>query len=72
MFPKRLSLPPSNMPWQSLPPLIIVCLGVAGIGALPYGLHKLAYGKKREVGWDDWDHKMQQRDTRLEERAKQG
>ena len=57
------------MPWQSLPPLAIITVAVAGMGALQTGVHYLAHGEKRRTGLDEWDHKMIARDKRLKAEA---
>jgi hypothetical protein len=56
--------------WQNAPGLVIIALAIAGIGALPYGVHRLYYGEPRKVGRDRWDFEMDKRDTRLLEMKK--
>ncbi len=55
---------------QNAPAFIIIVLAVAGIGALPYGVHRLYYGEERRVGLDNWDRSMIERDRRLREEFK--
>jgi hypothetical protein len=57
------------MPWQSLPPLAIIVVAIAGMGALQTGVHYLAHGEKRRTGLDEWDHKMIKRDEALKAAA---
>ena len=57
------------MPWQSLPPLVIIAVAVAGMGALQTGVHYLAHGEPRQTGLDEWDHKMLARDKRIRTEA---
>jgi hypothetical protein len=56
--------------WQNAPGLIIIAFAIAGIGALPYGVHRLYYGEPRKVGRDRWDFEMDKRDVRLIEARK--
>lgn len=56
--------------FQNAPGLIIITLAIAGIGALPYGVHRLYYGEARKVGRDRWDFEMDKRDARLAELRK--
>ena len=55
--------------------MLIIAVSIAGVGALPYGVHRLYYGEGRKVGRDRWDFEMDRRDVRLAEwrqvRAKQ-
>ena len=55
---------------QNIPGLAIIAISIAGVGALPYGVHKLYYGESRKVGLDRWDYEMNKRDRRLEELKK--
>jgi len=56
--------------WQNAPGLIIIAVSIAGIGALPYGVHRLYHGEARKVGRDRWDFEMDKRDARLVELRK--
>ena len=49
---------------QNIPAFGIIIVCVAGIGAVPYGVHRLFWGE-RKVGRDDWDYLMDRRDARL-------
>mmetsp|Transcript_32666 Transcript_32666/g.103419 ORF Transcript_32666/g.103419 Transcript_32666/m.103419 type:complete len:84 (-) Transcript_32666:1945-2196(-) len=62
------------MPAQSLPPFLIISLGVAGIGFCQAGVNWLFKANKPNEGpipfrvyhgMDMWDHHMENRDTRL-------
>lgn len=55
----------SNPVLQNIPALAIITLAVAGVGALPYAVHRLYYGEPRKVGRDRWDWEMDKRDERL-------
>jgi hypothetical protein len=52
------------MSWQTVPGMVIIVCAVAGIGFLPYGVHRLFVGE-RKVGLDNWDFLMDKRDQRL-------
>jgi hypothetical protein len=56
--------------WQNAPGLLVIVVSIAGIGALPYGVHKLYYGEARKVGRDRWDFEMDKRDGNLVEMRK--
>jgi hypothetical protein len=56
--------------WQNAPGLLIIAFAIAGIGALPYGVHRVYYGEARKVGRDRWDFEMAKRDFRLTETKK--
>ena len=56
--------------WQNAPGLLVITFAIAGIGALPYGVHRLYYGEARKVGRDRWDFEMDKRDARLMEARK--
>lgn len=53
--------------WQNAPGLIVMVFAIAGIGALPYGVHRVYYGEARKIGRDRWDFEMEKRDFRLAE-----
>ena len=41
------------MPWQSLPPFIIMVGAIAAIGAGQYGVHYLYHGETKKIGRDN-------------------
>ena len=53
---------------QNIPAFTLIILGVAGIGVLPYGVHRLFVGE-RKVGRDQWDFLMDNRDAMLKRNA---
>lgn len=63
----RLSQPLTNMPfpWETVPPLAIICGATALMGALPHGIQKLFYGKPKAVLQDPWDRQLGRRDERV-------
>merc|ERR1712205_50778 len=63
-----------NMPAQSIPPIVHITAGVAGMGALQYGVHWISKPSKATdgpvhfrayQGMDKWDYYMQNRDANL-------
>jgi len=64
------------MPWQSVPPLLII-IGAFNVAAgAMWGIQRIAYGKDREILRDQWKYGLENRDLRIEEYrralAKQG
>eukprot|EP00804_Cyclotella_cryptica_P025088 CCRYP_016560-RA/>CCRYP_016560-RA protein AED:0.30 eAED:0.30 QI:170/1/1/1/0/0/2/306/60 len=58
------------MPWQAVPSLLII-VGAFNVAAgLVLGIDYLQYGKRREIGHNQWTWAMSNRDTRLQELAK--
>lgn len=59
--------PLTNMPfpWETVPPLAIICGATALMGALPHGIQKLFYGKPKAVLQDSWDRQLGRRDERV-------
>mmetsp|Transcript_803 Transcript_803/g.1030 ORF Transcript_803/g.1030 Transcript_803/m.1030 type:complete len:100 (+) Transcript_803:88-387(+) len=54
------------MPWQSVPPLIIIGGAFTLVGGLLPAVDMLTHGKRREKSVDEWTHKMLWRDDMLE------
>lgn len=52
-------------PWETVPPLAIICGATALMGALPHGIQKLFYGKPKAVLQDSWDRQLGRRDERV-------
>lgn len=52
-------------PWETVPPLAIICGATALMGALPHGIQKLFYGKPKAVLQDSWDRQLGKRDERV-------
>ena len=52
-------------PWETVPPLAIICGATALMGALPHGVQKLFYGKPKAVLQDSWDRQLGKRDERV-------
>ncbi len=52
-------------PWETVPPLAIICGATALMGALPHGIQKLFYGKPKAVLQDSWDRQVAKRDERV-------
>lgn len=54
------------MPWQSVPPLLIIVgafnLAAGGVWAI----QRVAYGKNREIQLDEWKFALNNRDERIE------
>eukprot|EP00891_Asterochloris_glomerata_P007214 jgi/Astpho2/7214/Aster-x0764 len=50
-------------PWETVPPMAIICVATAAMGALPGFIHKGLYGKPKATGVDEWDRR--ERDARL-------
>eukprot|EP00550_Attheya_septentrionalis_P010887 CAMPEP_0198303338 /NCGR_PEP_ID=MMETSP1449-20131203/56834_1 /TAXON_ID=420275 /ORGANISM="Attheya septentrionalis, Strain CCMP2084" /LENGTH=69 /DNA_ID=CAMNT_0044005825 /DNA_START=574 /DNA_END=783 /DNA_ORIENTATION=+ len=55
------------MPWQSVPPMIIIGVAFNVIAGAMYGIDKVAYGKPREIERDEWKWAHENRDLRVEE-----
>jgi hypothetical protein len=51
------------MPWESLPPLVIITTAVALMGGIQQGVHRLYAGKPKPVGADTWDRLLEKRDA---------
>jgi hypothetical protein len=51
------------MPWESLPPLIIIAGAVTAMGAVQQGVHRFFHGKPKAVAADAWDRKLDARDA---------
>eukprot|EP00898_Chlorokybus_atmophyticus_P000254 jgi/Chlat1/1229/Chrsp115S00749 len=58
------------MPYESLPPFLLIVGGLAAAGGLQAAVQKLFYGKPKAVLQDDFDRLLQKRDDELI-RAKQ-
>jgi hypothetical protein len=56
------------MPYQVLPPLVVISTMFALTGGILSGVHYLAYGEKRKVGRDEFDYAMERRDMGLRAR----
>lgn len=54
-------------PWETVPPLAIICGATALMGALPHGIQKLFYGKPKAILQDSWDRQLGKRDERVVE-----
>jgi len=52
-------------PWETVPPMAIICGATALMGALPHGIQKLFYGKPKAVLQDSWDRQVAKRDDRI-------
>ena len=52
-------------PWETVPPMAIICGATALMGALPHGIQKLFYGKPKAVLQDSWDRQVAKRDERV-------
>ena len=52
-------------PWETIPPLAIICGATALMGALPHGIQLLSYGKPKAVLQDAWDRQVGRRDERI-------
>ena len=46
-------------PWETVPPMAIICVATAAMGALPGFIHKGLYGKPKATGVDEWDRRVQ-------------
>ncbi|GAQ79095.1 hypothetical protein KFL_000240260 [Klebsormidium nitens] len=57
------------MPYESLPPFIIMGTMLALMGAIPSFLHKTVYGKPKPVMQDAFDYALAERDRRVLEEA---
>ena len=55
----------SIMPWQSLPPFVIMVGAIAAIGAGQYGVHYLYHGETKKVTRDRWDELQVWRDKNI-------
>eukprot|EP00187_Rhodella_violacea_P002770 CAMPEP_0174896972 /NCGR_PEP_ID=MMETSP0167-20121228/11131_1 /TAXON_ID=38298 /ORGANISM="Rhodella maculata, Strain CCMP736" /LENGTH=68 /DNA_ID=CAMNT_0016136675 /DNA_START=8 /DNA_END=214 /DNA_ORIENTATION=- len=54
------------MVWaECIPPFLIITFGVAGIGAIQSGVHRLFHDEPRKVGSDLFERKMQERDMQI-------
>jgi len=53
------------MPYESIPPMIIIGGAVALMGALQGGVNKLATGKPKRTNMDMWDYQLEKRDAQL-------
>ena len=53
------------MPWQSLPPFVIMVGAIAAIGAGQYGVHYLYHGETKKIGRDRWDDLQAWRDKNI-------
>ena len=51
------------MPWESLPPLVIIAGAVTAMGAIQQGVHRFFHGKPKAVAADVWDRKLAKRDA---------
>ena len=54
------------MPWQAVPPMLIIGGAFGAVGGLLSGIHYVAFGKSREVGHDQWSFSMENRDEAVE------
>lgn len=61
----RLGAPSGEMPYESLPPLILITLFITTAGVLQGGIYRTAYGKPKAVGSDSWDRAMARRDDKI-------
>mmetsp|Transcript_123656 Transcript_123656/g.184935 ORF Transcript_123656/g.184935 Transcript_123656/m.184935 type:complete len:89 (-) Transcript_123656:68-334(-) len=69
------------MPWQSLPPIILITGGLGLAGGLQYGVSWIYKTDKpsdgpamfrKLQGLDEWDYRMQNRDGKLWRQANPG
>jgi hypothetical protein len=58
------------MPWESLPPLVIITAAVTVMGGIQQGVHRLYAGKPKAVGADTWDRLLEKRDDNIKAAAK--
>ena len=54
------------MPWQSLPPFIIMVGAIGAMGGLQYGVHYLFEGETRKIGRDRFDMLNRWRDSNVQ------
>ena len=57
------------MPWESLPPLVIITTAVALMGGIQQGVQRLYAGKPKAVGADTWDRLLEKRDDAIKAAA---
>ena len=55
------------MPWQSVPPLIIIAGAFNVAAGLIWGVQRLSYGEDRKIGLDQWKFALENRDKRIQE-----
>lgn len=53
------------MPWESAAPFILITGAIWAMGSITGGVHKLAYGRPKTTGLDQWDRGLAERDTRF-------
>ena len=58
------------MPWESLPPLIIIAGAVTAMGAIQQGVHRVFLGKPKAIAADSWDRKIDARDAGIKAATK--
>lgn len=51
--------------FEAVVPLAIIATLIAGMGALPGGVHQLMLGKPKAVNPDQWDRQTASRDARV-------
>ena len=56
----------NNMPWQSLPPFIIMVGAIGAMGGLQFGVHYLFEGETRKIGRDRFDMINRWRDSNIQ------
>ena len=57
------------MPWESLPPFVIITAAVTLMGGIQQGVHKLYAGRPKAVGADTWDRLLEKRDDAIKSSA---
>lgn len=58
------------MPWESLPPLIIITGAITAMGAIQQGVHRVFHGKPKAVAADAWDRQLDRRDAGIKAATK--
>jgi hypothetical protein len=58
------------MPWESLPPFVIITAAVTLMGGIQSTVHQLYAGKPKAVNADTWDRLLEKRDDAIKAAAK--
>ena len=58
------------MPWQSVPPLLIIAGAFNVAAGLMWTVQRVGYGHDRPIGRDQWTFALENREARIEEYKK--
>jgi len=58
------------MPYESLPPFVIIAAMLCVAGGVQHVVNKAMYGRPKHPNSDAWDYAMEERDNKIIEEAK--